>query len=132
MFGQVSASQAALERSLDLLWQRQQLVMHNIANEDTPGFRAQRLAFQGEFSRAVSTRTNVSALGARGSALSGRSSVTASVVEDNRTIGRADGNNVDIDSELIEMARLQIQWQLATQRAGSHYQTLRTAITGGR
>jgi len=128
-----SAAGMALERSLDILWQRHQVVMHNIANEDTPGFKAKRLEFAGMLQREISAqaRTSTSAFGQRGSALN-RGQMRAIEVEDNRHIGRADGNNVDIDSEFIEQARIQLHWNLAIQRAGSRYNTLKYAITGGR
>jgi len=118
---------AALERSMDAMWLRQQLVMNNIANQDTPGYRAQRLDFA---SRLREARTNVSVHHARRNEAFANARMR--VVEDTTNTIRADGNNVDIDREFIEQTRINLHWSTAIRRISGHYQTIQTAITGGR
>jgi flagellar basal-body rod protein FlgB len=125
-----SKSNAVLESALRGLWQRQRAILHNIANEDTPGFRAKRVEFESILQREI--------ISARRDGLSKRDSVrrlgtvAPMEYEQGGTPGRADGNNVDIDSEYLELARVQIQYEAVQQRINGYYSNLRYVITGGR
>ena len=68
-----------LERYMDLLSARQQLVASNIANADTPGYRTRDINFQEEFQTAIGLRPNVE-------------EVSGLPVKN-------DGNSVDLDRE---------------------------------
>ncbi|HHU17500.1 MAG TPA: hypothetical protein GXZ70_04665, partial [Clostridiales bacterium] len=51
---------------------------------------------------------------------------------DRFTSERADGNNVNLDLENIEMAKVQIQYQYLTRSMTDMYSRLRYAISEGR
>ena len=128
---QNSLSVAMMEKSASALWRRQQVILHNVANEDTPGYKAKRLEFESALRRELHAGTpRVSAIS--GSALQRVERQAPIVYEDNSTIGRADGNNVNILNEQIEMARTQIQYNALLQRISGHYATLKYVISGGR
>jgi len=124
-----SVSTAMMEKALDANWQRMQLIAHNVANEDTPGYKAKRLEFESMLKKEINARTNVTAMG-RIDTAARLSGVQPIVYADNTTSGRADGNNVDIDAENMELARTQIQWDMLVQKVSGHYSTLRYVITG--
>ncbi|MCK5913679.1 MAG: flagellar basal body rod protein FlgB, partial [Desulfuromusa sp.] len=46
---------AALQKSLDLRAQKQQVIAGNIANAETPGYSARKLDFEGSLRKAIST-----------------------------------------------------------------------------
>jgi flagellar basal-body rod protein FlgB len=106
-----------LGHALDLTAQRQQLVSQNIANIDTPGYRARDLDFGGELERALN-----------GSA---EPSPTPMVREVQGLIERPDGNNVNIDRESLLMAQNQLQFQTEVSLLRSEFNRLQLAINGG-
>jgi flagellar basal-body rod protein FlgB len=125
-----SVSNAAMEKALSGLWQRQQTISHNIANEDTPGYKAKRLDFESLLAQELSalrrdrtsTRESISRIG----------SLRAREYELGGLTGRADENNVDLDSEYIEMARNQIHYEAVQQKVNGYYTNLQYVISGGR
>ncbi len=52
------------------------------------------------------------------------------VVEDTSTTMRMDGNNVDIDKEMVDLAQNVIFYQALSNQATAEFQMLNTAITG--
>ena len=46
---------ALTEKTLDLLWGRQNLTVNNIANVDTPNFKSKYLTFENELLHRIST-----------------------------------------------------------------------------
>lgn len=125
-----SVSTTAMEKAMSALWQRQRVINHNIANEDTPGYKAKRLEFESYLSREIAavrrdnlpTRDAISRIGVLG----------AREYELEGLTGRADENNVDLDSEYIEMARVQLQYGALQQKVNGYYSTLQYVIGGGR
>lgn len=126
-----SLSIAAMEKALSATWQRQQLINQNVANEDTPGYRAKRLDFETELNRQINLLRN-SRNGSRKAGLEQIGRVEPQVYEDTSTIGRADGNNVDITAEQVEMTKVIYQFQALSQKVSGYYSTLKYAISGGR
>lgn len=122
---------AAMERSLSAIWQRAQLISNNIANEDTPGYKGKRLAFEGILRNEI--RAAESSKGLTRSQKVGIISGTQTRVFDDPTLSvRADGNNVNLDNEHIELARAQLQYQALREKINGHYSALKYAISGGR
>ncbi len=92
-----------LHKDLDLRMQRAEAIVSNVANSETPGYRAVDVNFAGELKRALGqnssalTQTNSRHLD------TAANSGTAHTVADYSGTTRADGNNVDVD---IQMGRL--------------------------
>lgn len=103
---------ADLARYMDLLSARQKLVAANIANADTPGYKAQDIDFQFEF-------------------------VTMANGEQPQTIAaqglseKPDGNNVDIDREARLLAENAMRFNVASTLVRGQLKTIQEAITGG-
>lgn len=127
-----SVSSAALEKAISATWQRAQLITHNLANEDTPGYKAKKLEFETLLNRELGrSNMRVSTIG-KSAQINRIQSVRSLVYDDDSTTGRIDGNNVDKDAEQIELARVQIQYQALRDKINGHYSTLKYAISGGR
>jgi flagellar basal-body rod protein FlgB len=121
---------AAMERSFSAVWQRAQLINNNIANEDTPGYKGKRLAFEGMLRAQIRHAENT--MGAtRMQKVSYIENTQARVYNDPTLTVRADGNNVNLDNEQIELARTQLQYQALRDKINGHYTALKYAITGG-
>ena len=128
-----SITSAILQKALDGTWQRQRAIANNIANHETPGYKAVKVSFEDSLNREIqmledkepSKEQIAEDMGAiRDSEIS--------VYSDDSTAQRADRNNVDLDLENIEMAKAQIQYEYLTRSMTDMYSRLRYAVSGGR
>jgi len=91
-----------LEKAMDLQFRRNEAIASNIANAETPQYRASELNFAGELDRAFNKNTgNIKMTNQKHMDLSANSG--AHLEEDYSGATKPDGNNVDID---IQMGRL--------------------------
>lgn len=102
-----------LGRYMDLLAERQRLVASNLANIDTPGYRAKDIDFQFEY-------------------LSLAPGVRPHVVEPLDLTVKNDGNNVSLDRETRLLAENAIRFNVASQLARAELRKIRMAIEEGR
>lgn len=108
-----------LERALDAASLRHRVLSHNIANVDTPGFKRYRVDFETELARALAAGQDPDR-------------VRPAVVRETDSTGRPDGNNVDIEAELVKLAENQIWYAALTRQISDHFARLRTVIYEGR
>lgn len=101
----------------------QKVISHNLSNIDTPNFRAKQAVFE-------QTLNNEMRLKLAG----GRPSERAATTITDRTGGamRSDGNNVDLDYEMSELARNQLQYEAMMEQLNRRLGGLKTVIRGGR
>lgn len=94
-----------VEKNLDLTVRRNQALTSNIANAETPQYRAVDLNFASELDRAFAGNDNAgsSILKTNPQHLDAAADSTAHLIADYSGTMRDDGNNVDID---IQMGRL--------------------------
>ena len=110
MFDSVSVS--ALGSALDGLAMRQRASADNVANLQTPGYQAKRVAFEAELASAVRR---------------GSGDVTATVARSLEPT-REDGNNVNLDTETLLQIDTNLRYQLATQAMSGTFSSVRTAM----
>lgn len=108
-----------VEKALDAASTRQRVLAHNIANVNTAGFKRSRVDFEAELAQALVNGESPDAVSAR-------------VVEETDSVGRPDGNNVDIEAESVKMAENQIWYSALTRQISDHFARLRTVIYDGR
>lgn len=115
------------EKSLDFLWAKQQVVSANLANVDTPGYKAKYVTFEETF------QSKLEAASQTGDARQVRNAIEQSNWQINTTnneTSRLDGNNVDADVELIEMTRTAMQYQHLLHSINKNLTRIRTVIKG--
>ncbi len=122
-----STSMALLEKSLDAVWQRQQVIANNIANASTPGYKSQQLEFETLLERKLGA-----AGGDEDDAIRAIGQVEPKVVRNESTAAMEDGNNVDLDHENIEMARAQMQYSYLANSISAQMKRLKYVISEGR
>ena len=110
-------SMQRLERFLDLVTFRHELVSSNLANVDTPGYRTQDVDFEGEMRRA---ELRV-----------GSAPASPHVQEVKNLIERPDGNNVSLNREGLLLAETQMQFGLGIQLLQHEFHNLLSAINEG-
>ena len=91
---------ATVETAMRFRVSRQGLLAANVANADTPGYRRVDLRFEDRLQRAA---TQLDARGARHLA-SAEARHGGRLVRD-RSPARIDGNNVNLDRELVQLSR---------------------------
>jgi flagellar basal-body rod protein FlgB len=135
MFTQ-SVNSAAMEKTMSVLWQRQQTILHNIANEDTPGYIANRLSFEeilaAEMNPIRKTRAESRIPGSKEERIERINNLQPVEYKTDATVMRADGNNVDILAEQNALTKVQYQYQALAQKVTGYYQNLKYVITGSR
>ena len=110
------------EKSLDYLWAKQTTTLNNIANGETPGYKAKYVKFEDEFrNRLAAARKGTSA------DISNSRYFIRNTKEES---ARLDGNNVNVDVENVELARTTLQYQYELNSLNSDISRLRTIIKG--
>ena len=126
---------AALQKSLDLRAQKQQVIAGNIANAETPGYSARKLSFEDNLRKAISSpemagrKTNAK-LFPIGS--SGISSVHGTITKQLSQNPYGDGNSVSVDDEMFDLAENQILFEAASQIIKKKFSMLKFAAGDGR
>lgn len=105
-----------LTKAADASYQREAILANNISNVDTPGYKRKDLNFEGVLSQELG-RCKHQSLDKKISELD-TSKLTANVYTDHSNYSyRMDGNNVDIDTENVELASEQIKYEALTSSA---------------
>jgi flagellar basal-body rod protein FlgB len=110
-----TAQLSLLEKFLDLATARQSLLVSNIANVDTPGYRTQDMDFHGEMVRALSQDPGMPMM--------------TEPRDVPGLLSRPDGNNVSVDREGLLLAELQLKYQAATQAMKAEFALIRSAVS---
>lgn len=128
-----SVTTAILQKALDGAWQRQRAISNNIANHETPGYKAIKVNFEDSLNQEIRKLDHsMPSKEKLEESLRAIKSANIGVYTDESTSNRADGNNVDMDLENIEMAKTQIQYQYLTRSMTDMFSRLRYAISEGK
>lgn len=121
-----------LERALDAAWTRNEAISQNIANVDTPDYKKIHVTFEGELQKAIAgsklIRTKEKHINT--GITTGDSTVGMNRV--NGTSMRVDGNNVDIDEEMSNLAKNTIYYNAVAQKLSMDFRRLRSIINEGK
>jgi flagellar basal-body rod protein FlgB len=136
----INRTDGALESALTGLSRRQEVISNNIANVDTPGFRASKVTFEDSLKAAMSqsqgqttprvmlVRTNPNHIGVTADSTGVEPQMQATA--DART--RADQNNVNVDSEMINLVDTNVRYDALARVVSSRFSLLHTIVNGGR
>jgi flagellar basal-body rod protein FlgB len=124
-----------LERSLDVGMLRQRTIANNIANIDTPQFKSKQVVFEellqqelsGAQPRLQAYRTNE-----RHIPFAPLEGIPApQVISNPNAMVQNNGNDVDLEYEMNQLAKNQIWYNGLTQMTAGYFQKLRSVIDGG-
>jgi flagellar basal-body rod protein FlgB len=124
-----------LEKGLDGASKRQRIISNNIANVDTPNFKRSDIGFEQELKRAIAEgkdalRLTVTQSDHMLNTASGASAFP--VTQDNSATFRNDGNNVDIEKEIVEQTKNNVLYNSFIQILESKFGLLRYSIQEGK
>jgi flagellar basal-body rod protein FlgB len=104
----------ALGRYLDLTSTQMKLTASNMANIDTPGFKAKGFDFEQEMTRQMNGNTPFAS--------------DPQVSEVDGLVARPDGNNVSMDREGMLLAKTQLQFRMGVELLKHEFSTVMSAI----
>lgn len=121
-----------LSRTMDLTWQRNKAISSNIANAETPQYRARDVSFGSELEQAFrDEERDASRTDARHLDISGQRD-TSKLVQDLSGPTKPDGNNVDLDLQMGRLAQNSGDYASAARLIRRQIGLLRTAIRDSR
>ncbi len=110
-----------LKRAMDASWKRNSVINENIANVDTPGYKRQEVAFEEYMRKALDNDGMITKGEAR--------RVQPRVYTQNQQLSyRSDGNNVDIDTEMVYLAENQLKYDTLASQVNYNFQRLKAVI----
>ena len=116
-----------LDKAADASWTRETLLTNNIANADTPGYKRQDIDFQALLKKELGNYKYMN-LDQKMRSVN-LSNLNPEIYTDHAGYSyRLDRNNVDIDTEQVELASEQIKYQALTQSITSEFQRLQSVI----
>jgi flagellar basal-body rod protein FlgB len=126
-----------LGKSIDMRARNHNHLSANVANAETPGYTPQRLSFEGELKEALQDKKKgvsvepphprhipIKGNTAQLDAVQGRVVETPAI-----TMGR-DGNRVELENEMAQMAENQIMYNASIQILAKKFEGLKSAIKG--
>lgn len=124
-----------LEKALDAASLRQSVLSHNIANVNTPGYKRSFVTFEETLQQALGKKNKMALAGFLPGHLKTTNrleKVKPQVEKDKSTSHRQDGNNVDVDVEMAQLAMNTINYYTAISRVNGKLGVLRYVISEGR
>lgn len=116
---------ALAQKLMDAAALRQDAIAANLANADTPGYR--RVDLASDFATQLKTAYEAGDLSAQGPS----GGPTPTLVQDpNAASVRPDGNDVDIDRELVAMDKNSVNYEFLADVVTHNIKQLKVAITG--
>ena len=122
----------SLEQALSTASLKQRVHAANIANVDTANYKSKQVNFQTALTDAInnqgiaSFKTNANHIPFS----SETASFSPQIKTNNATQFNSNGNNVDMDVEMAELAKNQLWYNAVTERVNGKFNSLRTVIDG--
>jgi len=116
-----------LAKSLDMYLLRHSIISDNIANANTPHFKARTVEFENELQRAVEAME----MGGEEMVLRELASAKPQIGEDPHAEMGNDLNTVDMDRQMAAMTKNDVKYSSATQMVSKKFALLKYAISEG-
>jgi flagellar basal-body rod protein FlgB len=121
-----------LQQSLNYSSVKNQTIASNIANADTPNYKAKNVVFNDILQNELKGSLVAKRTHPRHLPFENEQQLSYKIVQRSNTTFNHNGNNVDIDKEMAELAQNQIYYQSLVDRINGKFNTLETVIRGGR
>jgi flagellar basal-body rod protein FlgB len=126
-----------MQRGLDAAWVRQEVISHNITNADTPDYKAQHVEFESLMRAALAGEGGMEGTVTherhfRIGGVPDPAKVMPVTVTDSHYTTRMDGNNVDVDHQMTELAANYIRYSTLQTQVTSEFDRLKMAVREGK
>ena len=116
-----------LGKTADAAWQRNEVLANNMANVNTPGYKRQDINFEAQLRQALG-KSRYESVYAKVSHLK-NSELKPRVFTDAANFSyRIDGNNVDFDTEGVELASNQIKYNGLVESINQEFNNLKMVM----
>lgn len=117
-----------LDKAADASWARNEVITNNISNADTPNYKRKDVQFE-SYLAAQLEGADSSSLNkvVRDVNLNGLNSTT--YTDSSSLSYRLDGNNVDIDTENVELASNQLKYQALIGSMTNQFNMIKSAMS---
>lgn len=118
-----------MDKAADASWMRENVIANNVANVDTPGYKRQDVDFSNVLKRElgnyryVSLDKKVRALNADMTGLS-----VSPYTDAFNYSYRLDRNNVDVDTEQVELASERLRYELLTTSINEEFNRMKVVL----
>ncbi|WP_257350069.1 flagellar basal body rod protein FlgB [Pseudalkalibacillus decolorationis] len=119
-----------LEQALNYRTLKHETIAQNIANVDTPNYKAKAVEFRGELDRSIRAFQTDPMHIPFSSEASGNQAYAICTKTDTSYLHN--GNNVDVDKEMSELAENQLYYQALIQRMNGKMSSIKMVVKGGR
>lgn len=120
-----------LENSLDYATVKNQTLANNIANVDTPNYKAKDVAFKDILANELNGPTKTKQTQPEHMSSNHTLHNQFQAFEKNDTNYNHNGNNVDMDKEMASLAKNQLYYQSIVDRMNDKFHDLQTVVRGG-
>ncbi|RLL45310.1 flagellar basal body rod protein FlgB [Oceanobacillus piezotolerans] len=118
-----------LEKSLDYASAKNRAIANNISNADTPNYKAKEVVFKDVLQHSME---NLEMKRTHDKHLSyAHNDSSFQTITKNNTTYNHNGNNVEIDKEMTELAKNQIYYNSLIDRINGKFGSLQKVIRGG-
>ncbi|MCT1903744.1 flagellar basal body rod protein FlgB [Oceanobacillus sojae] len=125
-----SGTISRLENSIQYASAKNNAISNNISNADTPNYKAEKVSFksalENEMGALQANKTNERHLD-----FNEGENKPFRIMKDSSTTYNHNGNNVDIDKEMSELAKNQIYYNSLIDRMNGKFSSLQSVIRGG-
>jgi flagellar basal-body rod protein FlgB len=146
-----SLTSQVMNKALDGLSKRHKAIASNLANVDTPHYKRRDVSFEGALSHAIRDVKGQGALGRRqasndeqlpmrvsrgehipiGHSAASIEDVNPAISETQDMEYRMDGNSVDVETEMVQLAKNTERFNAVAKMESGYFRGLRSIITGG-
>ncbi len=114
-----------LDKAADASWTRNDILANNIANVDTPGFKRKDVQFETYLANAVAGTDSLDETVAN----IDLNELNSTTYTDQANLSyRYDGNNVDINTESVELAKNQLKYYTLMNSMSQEFSRLKAAL----
>ena len=114
-----------LGKAADASWTRNDILANNIANADTPGFKRKDVQFETYLKNAVAGTDSLNETVAN----IDLNELNCTTYTDQANLSyRYDGNNVDINTENVELAKIQLKYYTLMNSLSQEFSRLKSAL----
>ncbi|MCY9021588.1 flagellar basal body rod protein FlgB [Priestia megaterium] len=119
-----------IENGISYASQKQQTIAQNITNVDTPNYKSKTVSRTSEFRGLLHNELEAYQTDSKHIPFSDSSQRV--ITQQGNTSYQANGNNVDMDQEMADMAENQIYYEALVDRLNGKFNSLQTVIRGGK
>lgn len=123
-FNQINMYSQALSAS----WLKNQAISNNIANVNTPNYKRETVEFEDLLKTEMASVAGPM-VQTHANHMPSQVSLEPRIIKESSTSFRTDGNNVNIDTEMAELAENQLRFETITKQLNSNLTRLRLVIS---